>query len=56
MLSNRNHLPLVLALTLSFCLIAAYMLLRGDEMISTTVAASGRPRWGRSSPRRLVPV
>ncbi|HEY4742393.1 MAG: C45 family peptidase [Candidatus Acidiferrales bacterium] len=46
MLSNRNHLPLVLALTLSFCLIAAYMLLRGNQMISTTVAASGRPSGG----------
>jgi len=43
MLSNRNHLPLVLAITLSFCLIAAYMLLRGNQMICTTVAASGRP-------------
>jgi hypothetical protein len=46
MLSKRNHLPLVLALTLSFCLIAAYMLLRGNQMISTTVAASGRPAGG----------
>jgi len=46
MLSQRNHLPLVLVLTLSFCLVAAYMLLRGGRVISTTVVAAGKPPSG----------
>jgi hypothetical protein len=46
MLSKRNHLPLVLTITLCFCLAAVYMLMRGDRMISSSVAASGRPAEG----------
>ena len=46
MLSKRNHLPLVLAITLGICLAAVYMLLRGDRVISSTVAAAGRSEAG----------
>ena len=39
---RRNQLPLVLAITLVFCLAAVYMIARTDHAISTTVAAAGK--------------
>ena len=39
---RRNQLPLVLAITLVFCLAAVYMIARTERAISTTVAASGK--------------
>ena len=55
MLSHRNHFPLVLAITLTFCLTAIYMLLRGDRMIGTTVAAAARTADAiRGSPARIA--
>jgi Phospholipase B len=41
-MSHRNHLPLVVAITLCFCVAAVYMLVHGGREISSTVSAAGR--------------
>jgi len=49
--SQRNHLPVVIAITFAWCLIAGYMLIHGDRTISATVGASEKPA---ASDDRLV--